>query len=520
MNHNTNTALRLCAWMLVGLMFLAGCASQQKKKSMGTTTDKPAATGNTMPERPMMDEGRNHKTLYVPTGERATSAVALEKHGPVEVNLGQPFEYVITAENLTSGHLNGVTVSDHLPEGLELVSSDPATTGMMGEVASWTLGHLKPGETRTIRVTAVANKAGSIRHCAEVVYNQRACIFTDVVEPALMLTKRMTPEVLTCDNIDVVITVTNNGTGTARNVVVKDDMPNGMMAADGQSGMMMNVGDLAAGESREIRKTVRVSAPGEYENTAVATADGGLQAQASSRTVARRPMLEISKTGPELVYRDKMITYELMLRNTGDGDARDCQLVDMLPAGVTYQSSTPAGSFDGANVVWNLGTLAAGDERTIRVTVRADEIRQLTNRAKAMAYCADEVNAMWETDVKGIPAILLEVVDIEDPIPVGSNVTYVIRVTNQGSADGTGIEIICDLESQMQYVNSSGATNGTGSTDQVVFEPLGRLAPGAVAEWRVTLKATDEGDVRFKVTMRSDNRERPVQETEATNFYK
>ena len=518
MNKNTNTAMRLCALLLVGLMVLSGCASQQRKQKK--PADNKPMVKTEAPVEPMVDSTRNHRTLFVPTGERATSAVMIEKHGPLEVNLGAPFEYVITATNLTSGHLNGVVVSDHLPEGLEIVSSDPAATSMTGDMANWNLDHMTPGQVRTIRVMAKATKTGSLRHCAEVVYNQRACIFTDVVEPALMLAKRMTPEVLTCDTIEAVITVTNNGTGTARNVVVRDSLPAGMMSADGQSEMTMNVGDLAAGESREIRSMLRVSAPGEYENTAMATADGGLEAQASASTVARRPMLEIGKTGPELVYRDKMITYEISLRNTGDGDARDCQLIDMLPGGVTYQSSTPAGAFDGSNIVWNLGTLAAGDERTVRVTVRADEIRKLTNRAKAMAYCADEVNASWETDVQGIPAILLEVVDIEDPIPVGSNVTYRIRVTNQGSADGSDIEVLCDLEEQMEYVSSSGATTGTGTAGQVTFATLPRLAPGDVAEWLVTIKALDEGDVRFKVTMRSDKRSRPVQETEATNFYK
>ncbi len=521
MNKNTNTAMRLCALLLVGLMVLSGCASQQRKQKKPAPADNKPMVKTETPVEPMVTEqARNHRTLFVPTGMRDTSAVMIEKHGPTEVNLGAPFDYVITATNLTAGHLNGVVVSDHLPEGLEIVSSDPATTSMTGSKANWNLDHMNPGETRTIRVRAKATKTGSLRHCAEVVYNQRACIFTDVVEPALMITKRMTPEVLTCDTIEAVITVTNNGTGTARNVVVRDTMPAGMMTADGKSDMTMNVGDLAAGESREMRSVLRVSAPGEYENTATATADGGLEAQASARTVARRPMLEIAKTGPELVYRDKTITYEITLRNTGDGAARDCQLMDMLPGGVTYQSSTPAGSFDGSNVVWNLGTLAAGDERTVRVNVRADSIRTLTNRAKAMAYCADEVNATWETDVRGIPAILLEVVDVEDPIPVGTNVTYVIRVTNQGSADGTDIEVVCDLEEQMEYVTSGGATTGKGSATQVTFATLPRLAPGAVAEWRVTIKALDEGDVRFKVTMKSDKRSRPVQETEATNFYK
>lgn len=517
MRHTMTSSARLCAWLLVGLMVLGGCASQQKKKKaepakkMEQPAEKPA---------PMPMQGRNMGTLYVPTGEAATSAIALMKRGPMEVNLGVPFEYTITAENLTSGNLEGVVVSDMIPEGMRFVSSDPAAEAGNPMNPSWNIGNMRAGEARVIRVTAVADKTGTLRHCADVVYNQRICILTDVVEPALAIEKTMTPEVVVCDPVNVMIRVSNNGTGVARNVVIKNECPAGMTGADGNNMMTINVGDLAAGETREYPMMMKVSAAGEYSCTATAMADGGLEASATASTVAKQPMLEITKTGPELVYRDKQVTYEVTVRNTGDGPCRDARLMDMIPASTTYESSSPAGTFDGANVMWDLGTLQPGDERTVRVTVRANEIRMIKNRARAMGYCADEVNAEWDTDVQGIPAILLEVIDVEDPIPVGTNVTYVIRVTNQGSADGKNIEIICDLEEQMGYVSTSGATNGTGSATQVTFEPLARLAAGDTAEWRVVIKANDAGDVRFKVTMNSDDRSRPVQETEATNFYK
>ena len=56
--------------------------------------------------------------------------------------------------------------------------------------------------------------------------------------------------------------------------------------------------------------------------------------------------------------------------------------------------------------------------------------------------------------------------------------------------------------------------------DRVVsFAPLARLAPGAKATWRVVVKAVKPGDVRFKVTMNTDQLRRPVEETESTEMY-
>jgi uncharacterized repeat protein (TIGR01451 family) len=87
-----------------------------------------------------------------------------------------------------------------------------------------------------------------------------------------------------------------------------------------------------------------------------------------------------------------------------------------------------------------------------------------SNVASVSATCAESVKASAKTDVMGIAAILLEVVDVSDPIEVGKNETYVITVTNQGSAPDTDIVVKCKLEEGMQYVTSSGASSGSTLT--------------------------------------------------------
>jgi uncharacterized repeat protein (TIGR01451 family) len=116
-------------------------------------------------------------------------------------------------------------------------------------------------------------------------------------------------------------------------------------------------------------------------------------------------------------------------------------------------------------------------------------------------------------------AVLLEVIDIDDPIEVGNNETYVITVTNQGNIDDNNIKITCELEDEQTYVSSTGPTTGRLEGNKVVFAPLSRIAPKAEAVWRVTVKANAPGDIRFSVSMQTDQIKRPVEETEATNQY-
>jgi len=256
-----------------------------------------------------------------------------------------------------------------------------------------------------------------------------------------------------------------------------------------------NAGTLTPGASKPFSARVEAQRTGRFENKATATGDGGMTATSGVvATIVRQPVLTIDKTCPGLQFIGRPLDYSITVTNTGDGVV-------------------------GNKVVWNLGTMAPKASRTVTMRLDPRGAGNYRNTASAMAYCAATVTDSCSSEVTGIPAILLEVIDIEDPIEVGNNETYVITVTNQGSAADTNIKIVCTLESNQQYVSSSGATRGSARGQVVTFAPLASLAPQAKAVFRVVVKNVKAGDVRFAVSMTSDQLTRPVAETEATNIY-
>jgi uncharacterized repeat protein (TIGR01451 family) len=155
------------------------------------------------------------------------------------------------------------------------------------------------------------------------------------------------------------------------------------------------------------------------------------------------------------------------------------------------------------------------------LTMSATQTGEFCNTATASAYCAEPVTARACTEFKGIPAILLEVVDSPDPIQVGETTTYTITATNQGFALDTNVRIICTIPGSQEYVSSAGATTGTLRGNTLTFAPLPRLEAKQRATWTVTVRATGEESVRFGVSMASDQLQgEPVRETEATNQYR
>jgi hypothetical protein len=119
-----------------------------------------------------------------------------------------------------------------------------------------------------------------------------------------------------------------------------------------------------------------------------------------------------------------------------------------------------------------------------------------------------------------LPAILLEVIDTEDPVQVGGTEKFYVTVTNQGNADDENIAITVNFEENFDYVSSTGPTLGKAEDSKsVTFAPLASLAPGHKATWEVTAKALSEGDHRTSVKLTSDAIQRSVDETEATRIY-
>jgi len=470
---------------------------------------------------PVVGPDQTVSTQAFPTGELASSALVVYTVMPKEVRLNQPYEYELQVCNLTGAELQNVVVMHEGQSNLEIISSSPAASRGADGSAQWILGSLGPNESRTITVTGKAGKTGISSNCIAATYNNFLCAETKVVEPALALKKTATPEVLLCDPIVLTYTVTNTGSGACDNVVVKDNLPAGMTTANGQTSVSFNAGTLAAGQSKSFKVTAKANRTGSFSSPAAATSGCGSDANAAAvSTVVRQPKLAIKAECRERIYLGRNVTFNWNITNSGDAASDNTVISAPVPAGSTFVSATNGGVLTGNTVVWNAGTLSAsGGKRAISMTVKPNGIGTLRAAATVEGACAEQVADGCETEVRGIPAILLEVVDATDPIMVGDNVTYIITVTNQGSAPGTGIKIVCELPAEQGFVNAGGATNATRTGQTVTFAPLPSLAPGAKATFRITVKANAAGDVRFKTSMHSDQFTRPIEETESTNFY-
>lgn len=460
----------------------------------------------------------------IATGHTTKTWVGAEleitKSAPSRGHIDTPFDYAIEIHNPSDVDAHDVVVTDELPEGLEYVSSSPQAQ-RDGRMLRWDVGTLGARASRSMSVRVNPTRTGTFNNCAEVNaqrLSDRDCAETLVVAPEVTVEKTAPAEVLVCEPIAYTIVVRNTGDGDATGIRITDELPEGMETTDGRRSMIWNIGTLPAGEARRGEFQARVSDTGRYVNTAVVTGDGDLSIEDSAETVVREPVLVVTKEGPQTRYVDRPLTYTITVTNNGDADARNLRIVDTLPSGTTFSEASHDGSYANGRVTWDMGTLEVGDSVEVTLTYEADEMGNYTNNVTATATCA-EASAEASTEVIGIPAILLECVDVRDPIALNDTERYDITVTNQGSAVDTNIGMVCVIPDEMEFVSADGPTEETVDGQTVTFDALESLAPGERVRYSVETRALEVGDVRFHVSLTSNQLTSPVEETEATYIY-
>jgi len=489
---------------LVALL-VVGCQTSSSGSDSGAEDRPPASV-----------DGRAWVRHAFPTGRESDSAVLLERGTPTQVPVGQPYEYELRVTNISAHPLEDVVVVERNGGTVTLVSAEPAAA-VDGEVSRWSLGTLEPGVQRTIKVTVTPRNTGALESRCEVEYRQSLHGTTEVYEPKLALAGKVLGGSLVGEPVVYRITLSNPGSGPARDIVVTSTLPDGLEAADGKQEFRAEVAVLDARTSREFEVALRGGRIGDFSLTASAVASGDLSTAAVEvPLLVRVARLEVEVLGPRDWVLNRDARYVLVVRNAGEGTARNAALKLTLPDGITFARSSvkPSGE-----LTWEFGELAAGAEQRIEVFVRPSVAGELDCKVDLVAPFCESAAAAWKTKVIGVAALALEVSDGLDPVGVGGEVTYRVVVRNQGSAPGVSIKVICLLEETMQFVSADGSSKGSLDGGRVVFEPLATLAVGASAEWTIVVRSIGAGDARFKVLLSSAEMSRPVEAAESTRFY-
>ena len=208
------------------------------------------------------------------------------KTAPATATIGQPLTYTIVVENLGPDNATVANIEDSLPNGVELISTDPAACDTPPGQVLCELGPIAVGATKTVTIVVRPLAGGLIANTVQVSGSAdpdegNNFDFADTqvaLENDLKITKTAAPTRNYLGSpIVYTLTVENLGTLSATGVTVEDTLPAGVtfVSAPGCSEaagvVTCPLGSLAPGASASATLTVNPTSTGPKLNVAEVT---------------------------------------------------------------------------------------------------------------------------------------------------------------------------------------------------------------------------------------------------------
>jgi uncharacterized repeat protein (TIGR01451 family) len=484
----------------------------------------PPATVTTTPEAvsPVKDlpvDTNTGPTNDNPTG-RQEPGVSLEWIGPSTAKLGQSVICQIIVKNISTSRVRQVTVRARIPEGVTVNATEPKAVTEDHHLV-WNLGTFEVRQEKRLDLQLVPETNGSIVFPAFVTLTGCSTTRLEVREPKLELKASGPQQVIVGDPATVTLTVTNPGDASAERVKVRAMLSEGLEHARGKT-IEFDLDTLAPHESRTVLVLCGALTPGTQRCDAVATADPKLSAQDGAAIEVVCPKLDVVVAGPGLRYLERHAMFLFRVSNTGTAVAHHVTLTDFVPAGFKVEAAPGAQhDFVARTVQWFLGDLQPNQSREVNLDLLAVNPGEHKNRVMVTAARGLRTDGEIVTRIEGLPALLMELADLDDPVEVGAKTSYEIRVTNTGTKTETNLQLVCTVPEQMECLDARGPAGCPFKVEgkQVIFQPLPKLAPRVDAIYRVSVRCLTPGDCRFRAQINADGLTNPVLREESTRVY-
>ena len=316
------------------------------------------------------------------------------------VSVGDQVAYTITLTNKGSVDATGITVTDALPVGVTYVSSNAGQGSYDDSTGIWTVGNLNSQASAKLTITADVTKEAGVKivdNTARVTHSDQpdANSVNEIASSSFTVQSADMKVTITADNatpnerdtVTYIISLNNNGPANATGVMVYDALPiqdvtyvssnadEGSYDASTGNWTVGNV-DNGANATLTIKATVN-SGTGTFvidNNTQIIYTDQPdtdlTNNVATASVTVNGADLDITKSVDNSTPSENdTVTYTTDLNNNGPLDATGVIVTDVMPAGITYVSSTADdGTYDAGTGIWTVGNIANGASATLTIT--------------------------------------------------------------------------------------------------------------------------------------------------------
>ena len=456
-------------------------------------------------------------------GNRVTPAVSIETITPDAIGLGKDASYEILVRNTGTVPVTGVKVEEELPPGTRYLGGEPVADVSLNTLR-WTIGDLPVNGEKRLRVSVRPSGNDDFKTSPKVTHTATTNNIIKVTRPKLVASITGPETVLFGEQASFTVQVKNEGSGNASKVRIHVLLPAGLQHAAQQSGAAVEaeLPALAAGETRSVQLFTRAVRAGMQTCELTVAGEACPPSLTKCNVMVQQPMLEMRLVSPGKAMVRGEPTFTLEIANPGNAITPGVQAAASFPEGLEFVSASDDGNYEPGTrtVTWNLGPQAVGAKKTVSLKLRAAVAGKLAVRTLAQS-AGTKLKAESEAvvQVDGVPAVNFEVVNLDNPAELNKEVTYEIRVFNQGTCPLTNIRLAAAFSEGLNVTSVNGPVKHHSAGQTLTFEAVPRLAVKADVVLRVKAKGVTAGDLRCKVQLSCDQLKQPVVKEESTVFY-
>ena len=420
------------------------------------------------------------------------------------VNPGDVIKYTV---QITAGGLSDsldVILTDNLSEMFFDVSK--ATYSVNGiDKGVWignaNLGTISSGMTVNVVITVPVKayvdvgKLNSITNFASVINSDKKAandtniVPINVIDLAVNKTANHQNKTYNYgDNVEYVIEIVNNGPGIATDIIVTDNLPEGLkfINANVPGGWTLSISNnkitingekLANGE----KVLITIIAKAAKSNTTLINNikvngtgfDSNISNNNDSETIKITPLVDLAIT--KVVDNanplfDSIITYTITVVNNGPDASTDVVVKDIWPAnGLKFITST--GTYNPATGIWNVGELGSNEIATLTITAKTTAVGKFENKVSVngTGYDSNLSNNNASVNITVPDCVILNITKVatggivsEEPnkeVIAGEKITYTVIVSNYGPSVATNV-YLTDLFNADELLNMEYNSNG------------------------------------------------------------